>query len=87
VSKLGKRRAAYVVHGKRVKTIAVAGKGAAGRKTLRAYLRMVPKQGFAPRSPKVVLSRATTKLTARNAKSLVRTYEPGRHTWYCQIGL
>src|SRR5262249_45417398 len=38
VAKLHKTRVAYVVGGKRVRMVAIAGQGARGRKTLRSYL-------------------------------------------------
>jgi hypothetical protein len=87
VAKLGKSRVAYVVKGKRVRTVAVAGKGAKRRKQLRAYLKLVPSHGFAPRGPLIASAASTKKITAKNTKSLVETHEPGSSVFYCQIGL
>jgi hypothetical protein len=87
VAKLGKSRVAYVVKGKRVRTIAVAGKGAKRRKQLRAYLKLVPKTGFAPRGTLIASKASLKKITAANSKSLVQTHEHGANLFYCQIGL
>ncbi len=87
VAKLGKSRVAYVVKGKRVKTIAVAGKGAKRRKQLRAYLKLVPRTGFAPRGALIASKASTKKITPANSKSLVQTHERGANPFYCQIGL
>jgi hypothetical protein len=87
VAKLGKSRVAYVVKGKKVRTVAVVGQEARSRKALRAYLKLIPSSGFAPRGT-LIASRASTKrITARNSKSLVQTHEPGRFGFYCQLGL
>ncbi|MDX6606085.1 MAG: hypothetical protein QOD14_625 [Solirubrobacterales bacterium] len=87
VSKLGKTRVAYVVRGKRVRTVAVAGPEARGRRAFRAYLNLVPNQGFAPRGALVASEASTKRITARNSKSLVQTHDHGRYVFYCHIGL
>jgi hypothetical protein len=87
VSKVGKRRAAYLVRGKRVRTVAVAGPGTRGRRALRDYLSLVPSTGFTPRRRLVPNRRSRGKVTPRNASALIHTYDPGRHAWYCSIGL
>jgi hypothetical protein len=87
VAKLGKSRVAYVVRGKRIRTVAVAGRGAKRRKQLRAYLKLVPKTGFAPRGALIASKASTKKITAKNSKSLVQTHEHGANVFYCQIGL
>jgi hypothetical protein len=87
VAKLRKSRVAYVVRGKRIRTIAVAGKGAKRRKQLRAYLKLVPKTGFAPRGALIASKASTKKITARNSKSLVQTHHDGHNLFYCEIGL
>ena len=87
VAKLGKSRVAYVVRGKRIRTVAVAGKGAKRRKALRAYLKLVPSHGFAPRGALIASKASTKKITAKNSKSLVEAHEPGANPFYCQIGL
>jgi len=87
VAKLGMSRVAYVVKGKKVRTVAVAGEEARSRKALRDYLKLIPSSGFAPRGT-LIASRASTKrITGRNSKSLVQTHEPGRFGFYCQLGL
>jgi hypothetical protein len=87
VSRLRKTRVAYVVKGKRVRTVAVAGPEARGRKALRAYLKLVPSHGFTPRGALVPSKASAKRITARNSKSLVQTHEPGRFAMYCSIGL
>jgi hypothetical protein len=86
-SKLHKTRVAYVVHGKRIRTVAVAGPQAKRRKALRAYLKLIPKAGFAPRGTLIASKASTKKITAANSKSLVQTHEHGAFGFYCQIGL
>jgi hypothetical protein len=87
VAKLGKSRVAYVVKGRKVRTVAVAGQEARSLRALRAYLKLIPSSGFAPRGT-LIASRASTKrITARNSKSLVQIHEPGRFGFYCQLGL
>jgi hypothetical protein len=86
VAKLHKRRVAYVVQGKRVRMVAIAGPEARGRRALRSYLALVPGKGFQPRG-KLVVAKASRKLTARNASPLVRSHEPGRLAFYCSLGL
>jgi hypothetical protein len=86
VGKIHKTRVAYVVKGKRIRTIAVVGREARPRKALRAYLKLIPSNGFAPRGG-LVLRKSSKKLTAKNAKSLVQGHEPGRVAWYCSLGL
>jgi hypothetical protein len=87
VAKLGKSRVAYVVRGRRIRTVAVAGKGAKRRKALRTYLKLIPSSGFAPRGTLIASKASTKKITAKNSKSLVQTHEAGRSPFYCQIGL
>jgi hypothetical protein len=87
VSRLRKTRVAYLVKGKRVRTVAIAGPEARGRKTLRAYLKLVPKQGFAPRGTLIASKASTKRITAGNSKSLVQTHEPSRFAFYCSLGL
>jgi hypothetical protein len=87
VGRIRKTRVAYVVRGKRVHTVAVAGPEARRRRALRAYLKLVPSQGFAPRGTLIASKASTKRITARNSKSLVRTHEAGRFAFYCQIGL
>jgi hypothetical protein len=88
VAKFGKKtRIAYVVKGKRIRTVAIAGRGAKRRKQLRAYLKLVPKSGFAPRGSLIASRASTKKITAKNSKSLVQTHEHGSNVFYCQIGL
>jgi hypothetical protein len=76
-----------VVRGKRIRTIAVAGREAKPRKALRTYLKLVPSTGFAPRGTLIASKASTKKITAKNSKSLVQTHEPGRFAFYCQLGL
>jgi hypothetical protein len=88
VSKLGKKtRVAYVVKGKRVRTVAIAGREARRRKALRAYLKLIPKSGFAPRGMLIASKASTKRITAGNSKSLVQAHEPGTFAFYCQLGL
>jgi hypothetical protein len=87
IGRLGKTRVAYVVRGKHVRTVAIAGPEARGRKALRAYLKLVPSHGFAPRGTLVASSASTKRITARNSRSLVQTHEPGRFAMYCSLGL
>jgi hypothetical protein len=87
VSRLGKTRVAYVVRGKRVRTVAIAGPEARGRKALPAYLKLIPSQGFAPRGALAASKASTKRITARNSKSLVQTHDPHRFAFYCSIGL
>jgi hypothetical protein len=87
VSRLRKTRVAYVVKGKRVRAVAIAGPAARGRRALRAYLKLVPSHGFTPRGTLVPSKASAKRITARNSKSLVQTHEPGRLAFYCQIGL
>jgi hypothetical protein len=88
VSKLGKKtRVAYVVRGKRVRTVAIAGREARRRKALRAYLKLVPSHGFAPRGALIASKASRKRITARNSKSLVQTHDPGTFAFYCQLGL
>src|SRR4051812_13424936 len=88
VSKLGKKtRVAYVVKGRRVRTVAIAGREGRRRKALRAYLKLVPAQGFAPRGTLIASKASTKRIPARNSKSLVQTHEAGRLAFYCKIGL
>jgi hypothetical protein len=87
VAKLGKSRVAYVVRGKRIRTVAIAGRGAKRRKQLRAYLKLVPSTGFAPRGALIASKASTKRITAKNSKSLVQTHEKGSNPFYCQIGL
>ncbi len=87
-AKLGKKtRVAYVVKGKRIRTVAIAGRGAKRRTQLRAYLKLVPKTGFASRGALIASKASTKKITAGNSKSLVQTHEHGSNLFYCQIGL
>jgi hypothetical protein len=87
ISKLGKKkRVAYEIKGKRITTIAVAGRDARGRKTLRSYLGLVPKGGFTPRA-RLALTKRSRRVTPRNASPLVHSYDPDRRAWYCSIGL
>jgi hypothetical protein len=86
VSRLRKTRVAYLVRGKRVRAVAIAGPEARGRKALRAYLKLVPSRGFAPRGA-LAARKSKAKLTPRNAKSLVQTHDPGRFAFYCNLGL
>jgi hypothetical protein len=85
VARLGKTGVAYVVHGHRVRTVAIAGHEARGRKALRAYLRLVPLHGFSQRG-RLLLTSGSRKLTARNATALVAS-EPGHSVLYCSLGL
>ncbi len=88
VGKLGKKtRVAYVVKGKRVRTVAIAGREARRRKALRSYLKLIPSNGFAPRGALIASKASTKKITAGNSKSLVQAHEPGASPFYCQIGL
>jgi hypothetical protein len=87
VAKLGKSRVAYVVRGKRVRSIVIAGREARRRKALRAYLKLVPSTGFAPRGSLIASKASTKKITAKNSRSLVQTQHSGRSAFYCQIGL
>jgi hypothetical protein len=88
VRKVGKkRRAAYVIKGKRIAMVAVASRDLRGRRALRSYLALVPKQGFTPRTRLVLNRRSRGNLTARNASPLVHAYDPGRRAWFCGIGL
>jgi hypothetical protein len=87
VAKLHRTRVAYVVKGKRVNTVAIAGPEARGRRALRSYLALVPSKGFEPRGKLVLAKRTRTKLASRHGGSLVRTHEPGRLAFYCNLGL
>src|SRR3954447_8498877 len=88
VSKLGKKtRVAYLVKGKRIRTVAIAGREARRRKALRSYLKLVPRTGFAPRGTLIASKASTKKITEKNSKSLVQTHERGANAFYCQIGL
>jgi hypothetical protein len=87
VTRHGKISVAYLVKGKRVQTVAVAGPEARGRKALRAYLKLVPSHGFSPRGALAASMASTKRITARNSKSLVQTHQPGRFAMYCSIGL
>jgi len=87
VAKLGKSRVAYVVRGKRIQTVAIAGRGAKRRKQLRAYLKLVPSTGFAPRGALIASKASAKKVTSQNASPLVQTRGAGRDPFYCQIGL
>ena len=78
---------AYVVKGKRVRTVAIAGREARRRKALSAYMKLIPAHGFAPRGTLIASKASTKRITARNSKSLVQTHEPGTFGFYCQIGL
>jgi hypothetical protein len=86
-AKLGKARVAYVVKGKRVRTVAIAGPEARRGKALRAYLQLVPSSGFAPRGTLIASKASRKRITGRNSKSLVQTHEPGTFGFYCQLGL
>jgi hypothetical protein len=67
VTRLGKRRVAYVVRKGKVRTVAVATKELRGRKALRKYLRLVP-SGGAPQHPRMLPVDKT--LTDKNAEPL-----------------
>jgi hypothetical protein len=86
VAKMHRTRVAYVIKHKRVQTVAIAGPQARSRRALRSYLALVPSRGFDPRG-KLVVAKASTKLTDRNASPLVSTHEPGRLAFYCSLGL
>ena len=81
-----KRRLAYLVKGKRVRTVAVAGPQLHNPKKLRQYLSLVPSKGMKKRSTHVA-SRAAKSLTVRNAEPVVLHQDPGRHEWFCNLGL
>jgi hypothetical protein len=87
VARLGKTRVAYLVRGKRVRTVAVASREAKRRKDLRAYLKLIPTSGFAARGTLIASKASRKKITAKNSKSLVQTHEAGKLAFYCQIGL
>jgi hypothetical protein len=67
--------------------VAIAGPEARGRRALRSYLALVPSKGFEPRGKLVLAKRTRTKLASRHGGSLVRTHEPGRLAFYCNLGL
>jgi hypothetical protein len=46
----------------------------------------VPSKGFEQRG-KLVVAKASTKLTARDASPLVSSHQPGRLAFYCSLGL
>ena len=81
-----KARLVFLVRHKRVRTIAVAGPELRNRKTLRAYLSLVPRQGMKPRHA-LVARRASTPVTPRNATPLVQSHDPTRDPFFCNIGL
>jgi hypothetical protein len=87
VSKLHKTRVAYVVKGKRVNTVAIAGPAARSRKALRGYLALIPSKGFEPRGSLVLAKHTRKKLASRAPLSLVQAHERGRKPFYCSIGL
>jgi hypothetical protein len=70
-ARLGKRTIAYVVSDHEVRTVAIAARKV-GRKraSLRRYLRLVPRDGVAPRPPNVV-SRASSRIDPERAVPLV----------------
>jgi len=70
-ARLGKRTIAYAVSGHRVRTVAVANrKVARKRASLRRYLRLVPRDGVAPRPPNVVTP-ASSRIDPERAVPLV----------------
>jgi hypothetical protein len=86
ISRLGKTRIAYLVKGKRVRTVAIAGPEARGRKALREYLSLVPRAAMKAR-PAFAARRAADPVTAQNATPLVRRHDPAKNGWYCNLGL
>ena len=83
---MGKSRVAYLVRGKRVRTVAVAGPEIRSAKALRGYLSLVPTTGMKER-PAFAVSRRAKALTAQNAVPLVQRHDPHRYAFYCEIGL
>jgi hypothetical protein len=86
VGRKGKTRVAYLVRGKRVRTVAVAGPRARGRRALREYLRLLPTTGMKARKA-VVAKQSSAPITARNATPLVQRHHPGANPFYCSLEL
>ncbi len=84
--KKGKTRIAYLVRKKRVRTVAIAGPQARGRKALRQYMSLVPTTGMKARRA-LAVRHTGPPVTARNASSLVQQHDPGRFELFCNIGL
>ena len=84
--RLGKTRVAYLVRGKRVRTVAIAGPAARRGKALRAYLKLVPRGGASAR-PAVAAASAAEPVTPQNAVPLVQRRDPARYGLYCDLGL
>ena len=84
--KKGKTRIAYLVRHNRVRTVAIAGPQARGRKSLRQYMNLVPTSGMKARSARAA-RRASARLTPRNASPLVQQHDPERFELFCTLGL
>jgi isoaspartyl peptidase/L-asparaginase-like protein (Ntn-hydrolase superfamily) len=85
-SKKGKSRIVYLVRKKRVRTVAIAGPQARGRKGLRQYMSLVPTTGMNARRA-LAARRTGAPITARNASPLVQQHDPGRFELFCNLGL
>jgi hypothetical protein len=86
-SKKGKTRIAYLVRHKRVRTVAIAGPQARGRKALRQYMSLVPTAGMKARRAAVAAARPAAPVTTRNASPLVQQHDPLRFELFCNLGL
>jgi hypothetical protein len=82
VTRLGKRRVAYIVRKGKVRTVAVATKELKGRKALRKYLRLVP-SGGAPQHPRLLPVDHT--VTAKNAVPLRLTRAAKQISFICGL--
>jgi hypothetical protein len=86
IGRLGKTRVAYLVRGKRVRTVAIAGPEARSRKTLREHLAMVTRVGTKARSS-FVTAPGTAPVTPQNAAPLVQKHDPEKYALFCDLGL
>jgi hypothetical protein len=85
-SKKGRTRVAYLVRNKRVRTVAIAGPQARGRKALSQYMSLVPSTGMKARHAVAARNNAAP-ITDRNAAPLVQRHDPRRYALFCDIGL
>jgi microsomal dipeptidase-like Zn-dependent dipeptidase len=86
IGRLGKTRVAYLVRGKRVRTVAIAGPEARSRKTLREHLAMVTRVATKARSS-FVTAPGTAPVTPQNAAPLVQKHDPEKYALFCDLGL
>ena len=84
-ARLGRRTLAYVVRGKRVRTVAVAARKL-GRKraALRRFLRHVPRRGVEPR-PTAVVSRMSARVSPQKAVPEVAQRDGAQFPLYCGL--